>query len=166
MSQEKRSPIEVVKAHMAAEDRRDVEAALACFTEDCYYRVPGLEIEIRGKGALRRWYQDLFVALPDFRNTDARYYEADGQVFFEANFQATHLGTWDGWAPTGRTVCVPMLVRIPFARDGLMEAEIVYADSAGLLMQMGILPRKGSEVERAMQGLHRLGLGLLKRLRR
>ena len=63
--------------------------------------------------------------MPDFRNTDERYYESDGNVFFEANIEGTHLGTWAGWAPTGRRFKLPILVRIPIAADGLMEAEIV-----------------------------------------
>src|SRR5206468_7160605 len=79
-----RSTIDVVKAHMEAEDRQDLEATLATFTEDCYYRVMGLGIELRGKDEIRRWYEDLFEAIPDFRNSDEHYWEADGQVFFSA----------------------------------------------------------------------------------
>jgi len=149
-------PIEVVKAHMAAEDRQDLEATVATFTEDCYYQVPGLGIELRGKDEIRRWYEDTFAAVPDLRNTDERYYESDGNVFFEANIEGTHLGSWAGWAPTGRRFRLPLLVRIPIAADGLMEAEIVHFDNAGLFMQLGILPAQGSAQERAMQALHRL----------
>ena len=49
-SNETRSAIEVVQAHMEAEDRQDLDATLATFTEDCYYSVPGLGIELRGQG--------------------------------------------------------------------------------------------------------------------
>jgi steroid delta-isomerase-like uncharacterized protein len=150
------SAIEVVKAHMAAEDRQDLEATVATFTENCYYRVPGLGIELRGKNEIRRWYEQTFAAVPDFRNTDERYYESDGNVFFEANIEGTHLGTWAGWAPTGRRFSVPLLVRIPIAADGLLEAEIVYFDNASLFMQLGILPTQGSRQERALQAVHRL----------
>jgi steroid delta-isomerase-like uncharacterized protein len=149
-------PIEVVKAHMAAEDRQDLEATVATFTEDCYYQVPGLGIELRGRDEIRRWYEDTFAAVPDLRNTDERYYESDGNVFFEANIEGTHLGSWAGWAPTGRRFRLPLLVRIPIAADGLMEAEIVHFDNAGLFMQLGILPAQGSAQERVMQALHRL----------
>ena len=150
------SALEVVRAHMEAEDRQDLEATLATFTEDCYYRVPGLGIELRGKAEIRRWYEDLFAAIPDFRNSDEHYWEAEGQVFYGAYMEGTHLGTWHGWAPTGRSFRSAMLVRIPIAPDGLMEAEIVYNDSADVFMQLGILPRQGSSQERIMQGLHRL----------
>jgi uncharacterized protein len=150
------SAIDVAKAHMAAEDRKDVDATVATFTEDCYYRVMGLDVELRGKGEIRRWYEDLFAAIPDFRNSEERYWEAEGNVFFEALMEGTHLGTWHGWAPTGRSFRSPMFVRIPIAPDGLMEAEIVYNDSADVFTQLGILPRRGSVQERTLQAVHRL----------
>ena len=151
-----KSALETVKAHMAAEDRQDLDATVATFTKDCYYQVPGLGIELRGKGEIRSWYEQTFAAVPDFRNTDERYYESNGNVFFEAKIEGTHLGTWAGWAPTGRRFSVPILVRIPIASDGLIEAEIVYFDNAALFMQLGILPTQGSRQERVMQAIHRL----------
>jgi steroid delta-isomerase-like uncharacterized protein len=150
------SAIEVVKAHMAAEDRQDVEATVATFTDDCYYDVPGLGIHLRGKDEIREWYEQSFAAVPDLRNTNERYYECQGNVFFEANIEGTHLGTWAGWAPTGRRFSLPLLVRIPIAADGLIEAEVVHFDNAGLFMQLGILPHQGSAQERAMQAVHRV----------
>ena len=141
---------------MAAEDRQDLDAALAAFTENCWYSVPGLGVELRGKDQIRRWYEDLFAAIPDFRNSEERYWEACDQVFFAAYMEGTHLGTWHGWPATGRRFRSPMMVRIPIAPDGLMEAEIVYNDSADVFTQLGILPRQGSRQERAMQALYRL----------
>jgi steroid delta-isomerase-like uncharacterized protein len=155
--------IEVIERHMAAEDRQDVEATVATFTEDCYYRVPGLGIELRGREQIAGWYRELFAAVPDFRNADERCYPAGDMVFFEALMEGTHLGDWVGWAPTGKRFSVPMLVRIPIAEDGLLEAEIVYFDSAALFMQLGILPALGSRQERAMQRLHRLRRRLSRR---
>jgi steroid delta-isomerase-like uncharacterized protein len=150
------SALDVVKAHMAAEDRQDLDATLATFTEDCYYSVPGLGLELRGKDEIRQWYTETYAAVPDFRNAGERYWETDGNVFFEATIEGTHLGTWAGWAPTGRTFSVPLLVRIPIAADGLMEAEIVYFDNAALFMQLGVLPRQGSRQESFLQTVHRV----------
>jgi steroid delta-isomerase-like uncharacterized protein len=150
------SAMEVVEAHMEAEDRQDLEATVATFTDDCYYEVPGLGIHLRGKDEIRRWYEQTFAAVPDFRNANERYYECEGNVFFEADIEGTHLGTWAGWAPTGKRFSTPILVRIPIAADGLIEAEIVHFDNAGLFMQLGILPKQGSAQERVMQALHRM----------
>ena len=110
--------LEVVKAHMAAEDRQDLDATVATFTEQCWYRVPGLGLELRGKEEIRGWYEDLFRAVPVFRNSEERFWECGSEVFFEAFMEGTHLGEWFGWAPTGRTFRSAMLVRIPMAADG------------------------------------------------
>lgn len=151
---------DVVREHMAAEDRQDVDAILATFTQDCWYRVPGLGLELRGKDEIRRWYEDTFTAIPDFRNADEHYWIADDQVFFEARIEGTHLGDWQGWAPTGRRFSTGIMCRIPIAADGLMEAEIVYLDAADLFTQLGMLPPRESRQERFMQGLHRLRMKL------
>jgi steroid delta-isomerase-like uncharacterized protein len=148
--------LDVVREHMAAEDRQDLEATLATFTEDCWYRVPALGVELRGKDEIRGWYESTFSAVPDFRNADEDYWECDGTVFFEARMEGTHLGDWAGWAPTGRTFSAPLMCRIPIAPDGLIEAEVVYFDAADLFMQLGILPRRDGAQERAMQAIHRL----------
>lgn len=152
--------LEIVQQHMAAEDRQDLDAAVACFTEHCYYEVPGLGVELSGRAEIRRWYEQLFAAVPDFHNSDERYWEVrDGDsttVFYEAKFEGTHTGTWHGWAPTSRSFSSRGLVRIPIAEDGLMEAEVVYQDSADIFMQLGILPEIGSTRERLLQGAHRL----------
>ena len=45
---------------------------------------------------------------------------------------------------------------LPDLCEGLMEAEVVYQDSADVFMQLGILPRRDSSQERFMRTLHRL----------
>lgn len=164
-----RTALDVVRAHMEAEHRHDVEAAVACFTERAYYRIPGLDVELHGRDEIRRWYEDLFTAFPDFSSPDERYWEvrSDGEhsVFYESRMEGTHLGPLRGWAPTGRRISTPMLVRIPIAADGLMEAEIVYFDTAHLFADLGVLPRAGSPAELALQRLHGVRQGLRRLLR-
>jgi steroid delta-isomerase-like uncharacterized protein len=156
--------LEIVRAHMAAEDRQDVEAILATFTDECWYRVPGLRLELRGKAEIRRWYEGLYAGVPDFHNEDEHYWLADQTVFFEARAAGTHLGDWLGWAPTGRSFSTGMLCRIPIAADGLMEAEVVYLDGADIFRQLGILPRPASREERTLRALHRARTAVSARL--
>lgn len=150
--------LEVVQEHMRAEDRRDPDAAVATFTEDCHYFVASLGLHLHGRAEIRDWYASLFAGVPDYADRDERYWvfddPADRFVLFRATMTGTHLGKWHGWAPTGRRFEVPMLVRIPIADDGLMLAEEVYFDSASLFTQLGVLPARGSLAERAMQRAH------------
>jgi steroid delta-isomerase-like uncharacterized protein len=150
------SAFEVVERHMAAEHRQDVEGAVACFTEDCYYEVPGLDMHLKGREQIAENYRQLFAALPDFGSNEEKYWWVeDGPdapfVLYESTMEGTHTGTWEGWAPTGRRFRTWMLVRIPIAPDGLMLAEIVYFDSVDIFTQLGLLPERGSAAERVLQ---------------
>ena len=72
------------------------------------------------------------------------------------SWRARTSGSGSGGRRPGERFRSAMLVRIPIAADGLMEAEIVYQDSADVFMQLGILPRQGSSQERVMRALHRV----------
>ena len=160
MSERTADVVDVVVRHIAAEDRQDLEATLETFTDECWYSVPGLGVELRGKDEIWHWYRDLFAAVPDFRNADERYWVSDRTVFCEARAEGTHSGDWMGWAPTGRRFSSSMLCRIPIAPDGLIEAEIVYLDGADVFRQLGLIPKGGGRQERAMQAIHRARMRL------
>jgi steroid delta-isomerase-like uncharacterized protein len=150
--------LEIVRQHMEAEDRKDLDAVVACFTDDCYYRVPGLDLHLHGREQIRGWYTELFAAIPDMANECERYWSFQGEtepfVLYQAEMTGTHLGTLQGWHATGRCFRTGMLVRIPIAADGRMLAEEVYFDGAHLFRQLGILPPAGSRRERALRGAH------------
>lgn len=149
--------LENVRRHMHAEHRHDVDAAVACFTDDCHYEVPARALRLRGKAEIAEWYRGLFAGVPDYKDGDEQYWVCDTGhepfVLYRATMQGTHTGLWHGWPPTGRSFRVPMLVRIPIAPDGLMLAEEVYFDSGMLSQQLGLMPAPGSVLERAGQRL-------------
>jgi steroid delta-isomerase-like uncharacterized protein len=133
-------PVELVRQHLLAEDNGDVEATLATFTEDCYYQIPALGIDIRGKDAIRAHYEDLLHhRFPDLKNVNPRIYDAGTSVFAEAEAPRTHIATWMGVPATGRFIEITTLARFPIAADGLLEAEIIYLDVPGLLYQFGLI---------------------------
>jgi|tagenome__1003787_1003787.scaffolds.fasta_scaffold20258552_2 steroid delta-isomerase-like uncharacterized protein len=151
--------LEVVERHMAAEHRQDVEGAVACFTEDCYYEVPGLDMHLKGREQIADNYRRLFAALPDYGSSGEKYWWVEEgpdapMVLYESTMEGTHLGEWEGWAPTGKRFSTWMLVRIPIAPDGLMLAEIVYFDSVDIFTQLGLIPPRGSGTERVLQRAH------------
>lgn len=156
-------PQAIVRAHMEAEERKDLDAVVACFTADCYYRVPGLGLELRGREQIRGWYEELFAAVPDMTAEQERYWlfdDGDGErfVLYQAEMAGTHLGTLQGWRASGRRFQTAMLVRIPLTSDGLMRAEEVYFDGAHLFRQLGIVPPTGSRRERTLQAGHALAM--------
>jgi steroid delta-isomerase-like uncharacterized protein len=151
-------PLSVVTAHNEAEHRQDIDAAMATFTERCHYFVAPLGLRLEGRDAIRDWYEQTFTGIPDYACSDERYWvhesEEETFVLYSATMHGTHLGTWHGWAPTGRRFSAPMLVRVPIAADGLMEAEEVYFDTASVFQQLGLLPPADGVTERLLKRVH------------
>lgn len=162
-----KDPLALVTEHNEAEHRGDIDAAMATFTERCHYFVAPLNLRLEGRAAIREWYEHTFTGVPDYRCTDERYwlYESEQETFvlYSATANGTHLGTWHGWAPTGKRFSVPMIVRVPIAEDGLMLAEEVYFDSASVFQQIGLLPPTGGMAERVMQRLHAARVAVARR---
>jgi steroid delta-isomerase-like uncharacterized protein len=137
------SQLDVCKAHLEAEDKQDIEATLATFTDqDPYYKMPAFGVWCRGKGEIAEHYRGAFTAFPDFVNVYEKWHEAEGNVFLEVIYEGTHEGEgpWPGMKPTGRKVRQQTLAHFPIAEDGLLTAEIVYIDSLEMLHQLGMLP--------------------------
>lgn len=128
---------EVHDRHVAAEDRADLEGALATYIEDCFYEVVALGARAEGKDAVRAIYTGTMNGLPDSK------FEIQGEAFTEntlvawGTFRATMTGPFLGQEPTNRRFELPMITINSF-RDGLMEGERIYFDLATLCEQAGV----------------------------
>ncbi len=90
------------KAHSVAEDSRDLPGLIATLTTDCVYEVrgwPGARWE--GHAGSVRFYTELLTAFPDIHFELENIVIGPQGVCEEAYVTATHLGTWQGRAPTG-----------------------------------------------------------------
>lgn len=136
------SALSVVRAHLEAEDRQDLDATMATFTADCWYAIPAQDLLLRGQVAVRGHYERLFTAFPDLLNQDITLYDGGSRVFAAITVRRRHLGVWGGVAPTGREVVTSALAEFPIAPDGLLEAEIVHINPLEALAQIGAAPTK------------------------
>src|ERR1700737_3706679 len=103
--------LELAKAHGVAEDRRDVAATVATFTEDCVYTVEAFGIDLKGREQAAQHYSgafsagpDLFRAFsawPDFFNKEVLWFDAGDDIFAKAYVEFTHNIEWNGIAPNG-----------------------------------------------------------------
>ena len=134
------SAIELVKAHLAAENAQDVAATLATFADDCFYRIPAQGIDLRGKERIGAYYATLFATFPDFVNVEGTYYEAADNVFVELSVRRTHTNAWGPVPASGRVLHTSSLAHFPLAADGLLAGEIVYLNPVESLYQTGALP--------------------------
>jgi steroid delta-isomerase-like uncharacterized protein len=127
---------EILARHVTAESARDMEATLATLTEDCCFEdMPTGEV-YRGREGVRtyyaRWWSGLGVA-PD----GGRLHVIDESTLWaETRFLGTHIGSWEGIAPTGRSISLRLAILVTFA-DGLMSGERFYYDRMSLLQQIG-----------------------------
>ncbi len=133
----------VVREHVEAENRRDVEAAIATF-EHPRYEVNGETSD--GEGPVRDLLEELLTAFPDFHAEERALHHADDALIAEARVTGTHDGPFAGIAPTGRKVDYPLVAIFEFDDDRLTR-EKVYFDSATILRQIGALPEPGGDDE-------------------
>lgn len=136
------SGIDVVRAHLEAEDRQDLDATMATFTEDCWYSIPTQDYLLRGQQEVRAHYAGLFSTFPDLLNEEVTPYDAGDRVFATIVVRRTHTGAWGPFAATGREIVTHALAEFPIAGDGLLEAEIVHINPLEALQQMGLVPTR------------------------
>jgi steroid delta-isomerase-like uncharacterized protein len=132
--------LELAKAHGAAEDRRDVAATVATFTEDCVYTVEAFGLELRGREQAAQHYSGAFGAWADFFNKEVIWFDAGDDVLAKALVEFTHDREWNGIPPNGRKVSFWSVAHFPRAKDGLLQGEHVYLNGNALLHQLGALP--------------------------
>jgi steroid delta-isomerase-like uncharacterized protein len=136
--------------HLDAENRKDLEGALATYNDDCFYEVVALGGRIEGKDAVRGVYIGTMSGLPDGR------LQVDGEAFGDntlvawGTYHATTGGSFLGQEPTNRRIAFPMIVINSF-RNGLMQGERIYFDLATVCEQAGYDLAKVREATAALR---------------
>ena len=125
------------QVHREAEARRDYDAVLETFTEDCYLETVPLGLRSEGRAAARAAYVGYFTAFPDLAPDD----EGDGlrrRRHGHLGPPERHRAAANGSAcrPTGRSFRVPF-TNITTFTDGRMAGESIYFDLATLCEQAG-----------------------------
>jgi steroid delta-isomerase-like uncharacterized protein len=127
----------VAERHVAAENRGDVDGAVATYHPDCFYENAPLGVRFVGKDAVAAQYAGLFGALTSAELTlDGEAYGTDTLVHW-GTFRGTVSGSFLGLPPTGRTVAFPFVAVLHF-KDGLMEGERLFFDLATFCEQAGL----------------------------
>jgi steroid delta-isomerase-like uncharacterized protein len=126
----------VLKAHVGAETEHRMEETLATLTADCVFEdVPSGQV-YHGHAGVRAYYAAWWAAFGNVPTGSRRYVPADDFMIVETRFTGSHRGAWEGVAPSGKAIDLPVAIFISF-RDGLMSGERFYYDHATLLRQIG-----------------------------
>ena len=124
--------------HAVAENARQLEDLVATLTEDCVYEIVPWKIFYRGKNEARRFYRDLWTALPDVKLTLLRQVIDEHCLVEESVVYGTHLGEWLGIPPSGHRVEFPLVIFFPVGDAGLFTGEKLYFDGTDLRRQLGV----------------------------
>ena len=125
----------LVRAHVDAENRHDVDATIATFHHPCY-DVVAFGALSDGASAVHELLSGIMAGFPDFAAHVETYHHADRAVIVEGHFTGTHEGPWAGLAPTGRKIDVRLCAVFDFDEDRML-CERVYFDFSTVLRQLG-----------------------------
>ncbi len=136
--------MDLVKEHIAAEDRQDAEAVMTTFTDDCIYNLPTFGLAMRGKEEVYEFYKNMFQQFPDFGHVEEEFFEFETGVMVRVRHVATIIGGWNGIEPPPEKIGTKMyfsaLAHFPLAPDGLLLGENVWMDGSEILAGYGVVP--------------------------
>src|SRR5262245_2748464 len=89
-----RARLEVVEEHVRRENAHDLQGIMTTFGQQAWYDDEPWGEHHDGRDAVRRYYEDLLVALPDLRIDIAHRLVAEDGVALEVRISGTHLGSW------------------------------------------------------------------------
>jgi steroid delta-isomerase-like uncharacterized protein len=148
MDTETPTPSEVARTIFEALSTKDLDTAMK-FTTD--YAVDDFVAigEFRGRPAIRRFFDELLAAFPDFDIAVDRIVGDDSAAVVQWHSAGTFSGgKFQGIEPTGKHVQIRGVEVMEFA-EGRYVHNTIYYDGASFARQIGMLPRAGSGAEKA-----------------
>jgi predicted ester cyclase len=120
--------------HSKAEDRRNLDGLIATLTPDCVYEIVPTGQCWTGHAGAREFYTSFLGAFPDVKFELTDIVVGPQGVFEVATMTGTHLGPWNGIAPTGRPFRTTVLIFFPWERSaGKFSGEKIYIDVGRLV---------------------------------
>ncbi|HET7446786.1 MAG TPA: ester cyclase [Methyloceanibacter sp.] len=145
-------------AHTDAEfNTRDIEATMATMAEAPHVTHVPTMTGGSGYDAVRHFYENYFVGrVPDDWSVKSISRTiGESQLVDEVLISFTHdcdiPALLPGVKPTGRKVTIPFVVVVGFDKSGKVEFERIYWDQASVLVQLGLLNKRGLPITGAEQ---------------
>jgi steroid delta-isomerase-like uncharacterized protein len=158
------TPLKVAHAIFDALGKKDLDALSGFHTDETVDDFVAIG-EIRGKTSIRQFFDELFAAFPDFEMTADRIVADRSTAVVQWHATGTFSGgKYQGIEPTGKHV-ETRGVDVMEITDGRVVRDTVYYDGASFGRQIGLLPRTGSGVDRAMLSAFNAVTQLRKRVR-
>jgi steroid delta-isomerase-like uncharacterized protein len=136
--------------YLAAWNGRDAERIASFFTEDAVYEDRGAGVVARGRDAIRAHAAQVHQGFPDLRFELVRASHGENFTAGEWRSAMTHDGEFSGLAPTGRVVESSGVDVATLDEQGKIVHLASYYDGAAIMRALGLLPDRGSRLERAL----------------
>ena len=123
---------------------------------------------VRGAQALAQWFRELLEAVPDWRvEIENTFDDGDRQAVVQWRGAGTFTGApFMGIQANGRRIEIRGVDVFRFDGADRVEKNTVYFDGAEFARQIGMLPPRGSALDRAMLAAFNAGTRLKRQLRR
>jgi steroid delta-isomerase-like uncharacterized protein len=116
---------QLIERLLTAQNRGDVDAALACFTHPRYELIGNNRV-YDGADEVRHYYQVTRGYFPDLRFDVVAMHHGDDALVCELWMTGTHLGSGRDFEATGRSFRCRTAVIFSFDGDRLMGARVYY----------------------------------------
>jgi steroid delta-isomerase-like uncharacterized protein len=156
------TPAEVARAIFDAVGKKQLDDAMAYVAEDAVDDFVAIG-RFEGKAAIRGFFEGLFTAFPTFDMAVERIVgdDASAVVQWKASGDFTG-GPFQGVEPTGKYVEIRGVDVMEIA-DGMVRHNTIYYDGAAFARQVGMLPRAGTTMDRAVLSTFNAATRLRKR---
>lgn len=132
--------------------RRDAEGMKASYADDAVIEFVPLGVVLRGSDELKRFFTELFTAVPDLETNYEVAAVSDGTVVVEWRIHGNFTGgPFQGIEPNGRAVELRGVDVMKIENDRIAH-NTAYYDSMNFARQVGMLPPQDSTGEKAMIG--------------
>jgi steroid delta-isomerase-like uncharacterized protein len=127
-----------IVAHVAAENRFDVDAVLATMDpKQPRYDVMPFDVHVEGVAPVREFLSGYFASLPGVTTGAERFYHSDEAVVVETHTWGVHSGEIAGVPANGNPINVNAIGIFYFEPDGdVILAEKVFSDMLSLVRQL------------------------------
>jgi steroid delta-isomerase-like uncharacterized protein len=136
--------------YLGAWNDRDAERIASFFGESAVYEDHGAGTVVRGPEEIQAHAARVHAAFSDLSFELIR--AAHGERFTAGEWRSrmTHTGDFEGLAPTGRLVVSTGVDVATLDGDGRIQHLASYYDGATIMRALGLLPERGSRVERML----------------
>jgi steroid delta-isomerase-like uncharacterized protein len=135
--------------NFAAWNAHDVDRSLALYSEDVTWQDVSVPQALQGREAVRQYIQGWFTAFPDIKLTVKNRLVTEDQVAGELEWIGTQTGSLQfgegmpALPPTGKKVIGKGTYFVRVKDNKAVEVH-TYPDTAGLMMQLGLMPMPGA----------------------